>query len=305
MEVLCGNPPRPVKEHRHNGLIFVEARKGSTYSIKLRNNFNRRAMAILSVDGIEVLKGKKAEQAEGGYVLDPYSSIEIKGYRISDTEVATFVFGADNNSYSTYIGQSTGELAPGESSKNNGVIGVRVVLEKYKEPNWDVHLSSYDWPPLTNWGGNIPISGCAVNFITGCYTANASAKGFSRASNRTLYNNAGGIQGTDSNNILRGTTYSNNVNVPIASTTSSIDPEVYVSNTPNFDVGTEWGEKKQDKIKRVDFDMSEEVFEMALYYASREALEAIGIDFSATKPIASGLPQAFGTKYCPAPKGYK
>lgn len=330
IEMMVCIDGKPVKEYRHNGLVLVEARKGSVYSIKLKNNFNRRAMAILSVDGIEVLKGKKAEEAEGGYVLDPYSSIEIKGYRISDNEIATFVFGSGYNSYSSYVGQTAGELAPGEKSPNNGVIGVRVVLEKYKEPDWNVHYSEPVswakpiWANQPNWASQPYITGCcSINVGS---SINAPASGYSPSALRGMT--------LDSSSVRNRTVYaSNSVYVgptpqdagakgfsrpdvsqfgQLAAIDRSSIPEscsvnycAPVAATPDFDVGTEWGEKKQDKVKRVDFEMSEEVFEMSLYYASREALEKAGVDFSTTKPIASGLPQAFGNKYCTPPKGYK
>jgi hypothetical protein len=75
---------RPVREYYHNGQFYIEARENYEYSIKLKNHSHKKIMAVLSVDGIDVLKGKSATDAESGYIINPYSSTEIKGYRIDD-----------------------------------------------------------------------------------------------------------------------------------------------------------------------------------------------------------------------------
>jgi hypothetical protein len=54
---------RSVKEYTHQGMSFIEARDGTNYTIKLKNNLGQRAMAVVSVDGLDVVSGKNAESA--------------------------------------------------------------------------------------------------------------------------------------------------------------------------------------------------------------------------------------------------
>ncbi len=143
---------KPIREFYHEGKFYIEARQNTTYSIKLKNHGHKKIMAVLSVDGIDVLKGKNATEAESGYIINPYSTTEIKGYRIDDDNVATFKFDDGKTSYSTQVEQKfnpekiekvkKGEIAP---SKNNGVIGVRIWEEKesMEIPTWQTAKNNY------------------------------------------------------------------------------------------------------------------------------------------------------------------
>lgn len=117
---VCVNG-RPTREYSHDGLIFVESRHGTNYTIKIKNDNGYRVMAIVSVDGLDVISGKPAESVDTGYVVSGYSSTEIKGYRITDGESAAFVFYSKGESYTKDV---TGNV------RNAGVIGVRVFREK-------------------------------------------------------------------------------------------------------------------------------------------------------------------------------
>lgn len=115
---------RKIKEYQHNGNSFVEAKYGSNYSIRVANNSYHRVMAIISVDGVDVISGKEATDASPGYVIDGQSSLNIDGFRVDNSTVAKFTFTEKDKSY-------TKEVVTG-SSKNCGVIGVRVFSEKQK-----------------------------------------------------------------------------------------------------------------------------------------------------------------------------
>jgi hypothetical protein len=112
---------RPVKKYCENNKLFIESRKGTKYSIKIKNKSSVRGMAIISVDGVDVITGKEAASADGGYIVDAFGTLEVNGYRISDSEVASFVFTERDKSYTKEV---TG------SSTNAGVIGVRLYGEK-------------------------------------------------------------------------------------------------------------------------------------------------------------------------------
>lgn len=179
---------KPAREFYHNNRFYVEGRDGSEYTIKLKNHGHKKAMVVLSVDGIEVLKGGQAKDAESGYIVNPFSSIEIKGYRIDDNKVATFKFSDGTTSYATQVEQKfdpvkieevkKGEIAP---AQNNGVIGVRIWEEKDAKviPTWKTtDNNNYTWyypshnnisltfTPQTRSYMQCSISG--GNAITGC-----------------------------------------------------------------------------------------------------------------------------------------
>ena len=51
---------KPVRKFPFNDKLFVEARKGQEYSIRIKNNSWQRILAVASVDGLDVLTGKLA-----------------------------------------------------------------------------------------------------------------------------------------------------------------------------------------------------------------------------------------------------
>lgn len=117
IEVLVNG--KPVREYHQNG-VFIEGRKGTQFSLRLRNKSSSRKLFIPSIDGLSVLDGENASYDSGGYVVNAYSSITIDGWRTSNTHVAQFYFSSPNDSY----GKRTGK------GRNLGIIGCAVYDEK-------------------------------------------------------------------------------------------------------------------------------------------------------------------------------
>lgn len=105
--------------HADRGRLYVAGAPGAKYSILLDNKTGERVLAVVSVDGINVVTGDTATPAQSGYVLDPWGSVGIDGWRKNMSEVAAFVFTALPESYAARTGR------PG----NVGVIGVAVFRE--------------------------------------------------------------------------------------------------------------------------------------------------------------------------------
>ena len=78
----------------------------------------------MSVDGVNVLTGETAAYGQRGYVLDPYETYDVTGWRKSNAEVAAFNFASLSASYAARTGR------PGDV----GVIGVAVFKEKSEPP---------------------------------------------------------------------------------------------------------------------------------------------------------------------------
>ncbi len=105
---------------RHGQRAFVAGAPGSRYGLRVTNRTGNRILAVLSVDGVNILTGETAAYDQRGYVFDPYQSYAVTGWRKSDDEVADFTFTSLALSYAARTGR------PGEV----GVIGMAVFGEK-------------------------------------------------------------------------------------------------------------------------------------------------------------------------------
>lgn len=112
---------KSVDQYEHNDCTFIEAREGTEYSISVRNNSYKRKLAIVTVDGLNVITGEpQGNDNKNGYVINAHDVLEIKGFRQDMNSVGTFKFCKKGASYCNEKGLKG----------NNGVIGVRVYDEK-------------------------------------------------------------------------------------------------------------------------------------------------------------------------------
>lgn len=100
--LIDGNPARI---YNKNGNFYIEGTSGCRYSLLITNLTNGRIKAVCSVDGLDVIDGKTASYDKSGYVIPAYSYVNIKGFRISDNEVATFRFGPIEEAYAMKLDQ--------------------------------------------------------------------------------------------------------------------------------------------------------------------------------------------------------
>jgi hypothetical protein len=110
---------------RYRGQAYVAGNPGERYAVRLVNRTGGRLLAVLSVDGVNVVTGETAAPDQSGYVLGPYESAEITGWRKSLDDVAQFYFTRLPDAYA----------ARTDRPENVGVIGVAVFREKvYPQP---------------------------------------------------------------------------------------------------------------------------------------------------------------------------
>lgn len=139
---------KTLREYYHDGNYFIEGREGSKFDILIRNNSYRKAKAIVSVDGLDVIKGEPAGINSSSYIVDPHSSIIIEGWRTSNNTVAEFLFKDKRKSYSKKMNYGT---------DNVGVIGAMFFHEKVKpivNNLWLGSGQSNNYPPNfmpTSW----------------------------------------------------------------------------------------------------------------------------------------------------------
>jgi hypothetical protein len=108
----------------HRGEYWVAGRPGARYAIRARNAMGERVMAVMSVDGVNVVTGETAGVGQNGYVYGPRERSDITGWRKSDSQIAAFEFAAAGNSYASRTGRPD----------DVGVIGVAMFRERVAEP---------------------------------------------------------------------------------------------------------------------------------------------------------------------------
>ncbi|MBI5534682.1 MAG: hypothetical protein HY898_18295 [Deltaproteobacteria bacterium] len=118
---------RPYPSFYAGGRTYAIGEPGARYVIHVQNNSGFRFECVASVDGLDVIDGETASYSKRGYVIAPYSSLEIEGFRRSDEAVAAFRFSSVRGSYSARSGQG---------DRNVGVIGIALFQERGQVPRW-------------------------------------------------------------------------------------------------------------------------------------------------------------------------
>ncbi len=114
---------RRLEVYWHAGKAWVVGKPGNEYQITVRNR-NEDVMAVMSVDGVNIVSGETASPDQTGYVLSPRRSFDISGWRKSTAQVAAFYFTQLPDSYAARTGRPD----------NVGVIGVALFKRKPPEP---------------------------------------------------------------------------------------------------------------------------------------------------------------------------
>lgn len=270
VEILVNG--KPVKQYRHSGNLYVEARNNTEYSIKVKNSHPDRILAVVTVDGVNVVSGEPQDDSAGnGYVVQAHDSVEIKGYRKDLNNVGAFKFCQKGHSYSKEVGLKN----------NNGVIGVRVysedfqttlnkVLEELNKRKSDWVKPIPDYPFKNDWFKTNPDYSSDYTFN---HCVNDDASGSIQCSSSST------STATYSSGVLRS-----------------------CNQSPNFDMGSTWGKKINDSARYTDFEVGCLLDEHIIYYDSRGNLSNIGVVFKKEKEVY--FPKAFNAPFAKPPKGW-
>lgn len=267
----------PARTYKHNGRVFIEGKEGSEFSIKIKNNTSRRVLAVLTVDGLSAIDGKEAGFESGGYILEPWISSKIPGWRLDNKEVAKFEFGTPPQSY---------VAKKGGDGNNLGIIGCAFFyekedltqklldqiadLEKYRPKE---HHHYYPYPhyptyPTSPWW---------------TYTTYGS--------------------GSQTFTVNAGISTMNAVNC--SSQAFQMKSKDLDSVNARSSLGTKFGDKTTHKVSEEIFDRATKnpAEVLTIYYDTREGLKRRGVDVDWMQPIA---PSAFPkeAKYCEPPSGW-
>lgn len=103
--------------------------------------------------------------------------------------------------------------------------------------------------------------------------------------------------------------YGNSI-VNASCTSDSVSNQTYacctdnnLAATPNFDVGTTWGQKIESNVSEAEFNKGCLIFSFDIYYASRQALIDMGVPVNANNQVC--FPESFPNKYATPPKGWR
>lgn len=267
---------RKVKEYRHNGLTFIEAKDGTEFAIEVKNHSNGRVLAVVSVDGLDIIEGKAATKNSGGYLVGSGSAETFSGWRKSDTEVGAFKFTAKGNSYATEKGKG----------ENNGIIAIKLFGEK-AAPITYAKRKPINFP----WPQTLPKRPFPY---LGDVASGSSTHGVGGYVGSTTYGaTRGGGRGMSAGSTLRSADVSKSasVNFMHVAEDTSFSVSDSMDAAPNFDMGTTWGEKKEEVVVSTTFNRGVELGTFEFYYASREALQAMGIPLITYREVV--LPQGF------------
>ncbi len=140
---------RVLRTYAHDGRLYVAGQPGARYGLRVVNHTAGRVMVVLSVDGVNIVTGETANYNQNGYVLDPWSSYDLNGWRKSHTEIAAFQFAPLPQSYAARTGRPD----------DVGVIGMAVFRERavYRAP-------VYRSPPILRDRESLSSSGAAAGF---------------------------------------------------------------------------------------------------------------------------------------------
>ncbi len=91
---------------------YVQAFRGRHYALQVHNRTGRRVAVLITVDGLNVVNGERSSlsRSEPMYVLDPYETATIRGWRTSLQQVRQFVFVNEERSYAERTGQANGDM---------------------------------------------------------------------------------------------------------------------------------------------------------------------------------------------------
>jgi hypothetical protein len=135
VEVLPRSYAAPIQSFSHQGQSYVAGVQNQEFRVRLRNTSGERVLAVLSVDGVNAVSGQTAGFDQPGYVLAPYQTLDVDGWRKSQTRTAAFYFTHIADSYAANTGRA----------ENVGVIGAAVFREAYASYDYQAPQTSEPW----------------------------------------------------------------------------------------------------------------------------------------------------------------
>lgn len=257
---------KPVITYGHQGRTYVEAREGSQFTLRLKNNTAARVEAVISVDGLSVLDGEPAAVNSRGYILAAYQSYDVVGWRKDLASCARFIFSARGESYAAKTGQP----------RDIGVVGLMAWKEKTAPP-----------PPLII---NSPAPTPWYNPVPAPWSTSSPGTGAPYPKPPEIYCTANFA----SNRATLGS---------LGSSSCAASASATADTAPEFKVGTGWGHEVDNAVSLTSFERGELITTVELHYTTATELTKLGIDLKKAVAIPAspkpGFPVAF--RFCRPP----
>ena len=119
-----------------SGRFYLEAKEGSRYEVVLQNRTRERLGVVVTVDGLNVISGERAGGGDRMYVLDPWGSTTIRGWRTSLSDVRRFTFVDERTSYAARSGKANGRM---------GWIEVKAYRERWHSSPYPLRQAPDPW----------------------------------------------------------------------------------------------------------------------------------------------------------------
>jgi hypothetical protein len=228
-----------------SGTTYVLGEPGDRYNIRVQNPTAERIEVVVTVDGRDAISGDVGDYvAQRGYLIEPWGSLLVEGFRRSLNEVAAFRFTGRGGSYSARRG----------TPQHVGVIGVAVFPEKLRPP-------APVWRPRRRYQPESEYRSPA-------------------APPRATDGDAPRAQGSRSAPSAQGESYRDDAEPPKRKSESA---GARGSGAGPSNIGTEYGERESSSVVEVAFERrspTHPAVVLRLRYDDYDGLTARGIDLS-------------------------
>ncbi|HVY26325.1 MAG TPA: hypothetical protein VHB79_07215 [Polyangiaceae bacterium] len=258
---------------RQGGTTFVLGEPGDRYNIRVDNPTGERVEAVVTVDGRDAISGDVGDYvSQRGYLIEPWGTLLVEGFRRSLDEVAAFRFTGRGGSYSALRG----------TPQHVGVIGVAVFPEK-KRPPQPIRRPRPRYVPESGYRApSSPSDGYGAPATRGA-PAPSAAQGAGRGDSYEK----------------RRDSYSDREEAPRSRKSASAGPS---------NIGTEYGESEDSSVIEVAFERRSPSHPSALLklrYDDYDGLSARGIDLSslgyAYRDEPEPQPFPYSRRFAPPP----
>lgn len=251
---------QPVREFVHRGRYYVLGHRGRRYALRVRNNTDRRVEVVATIDGLDVLDGKPGDFVnKRGYILGPWQTYDIEGFRLDMSRVAAFRFSSVRDSYAAKTGHA----------RNVGVIGVAFFTEREVTPPSPPPEAVYPQDQLGDEG--------AVGGRTKSFGSEKSRPRFADATGE------GGLAGTSAPAPSATPEPAANAAppAPVASEMAKAEPSRRAHRAASRPgLGTAFGEVRESDVGTTDFvraHPTRPAEAVTIYYNDRKGLLALGV----------------------------
>lgn len=105
VEVLVGGST--LEQYPARGRVYVEARAGAEYELRVHNPLPVRVAVALAVDGLNTIDAQRTTARDASkWIIEPYGTITVTGWQMSRTRARRFYFTSEQDSYANKLGRA-------------------------------------------------------------------------------------------------------------------------------------------------------------------------------------------------------